>query len=90
MIDRACNLAHLLVVDAAHRSAALAQYFIEQASAHPDHTGAVAEKPPQPWPPLQPDELSLGFVMAVNMIRGAGFAAEADRLAALSEVGGHA
>lgn len=44
---------------------------------------------PGSWPVLTEDEISLGFAMATNVIRSAGFPAEAARLSVLSEVHGH-
>ncbi|GJE41849.1 hypothetical protein [Methylobacterium soli] len=89
MTDRACALAHHLVLDAIQRSAALARHFIKEGLVHSDEPAPIIEPIPLPWTPLEPDELSLGFAMAVNVVRGTGFDAEADRLAVLGRVAGH-
>lgn len=89
MTDRANDLARYLVVDAARRSTALQQHFI--AMAHKAGSDALPIVLPAPgcWPILTADEISLGFAMATNVIRNAGFPAEAAQLSVLSEVHGH-
>lgn len=89
MTDRANDLARYLVVEAARRSTALRQHF----TALVHNAGSDAEPAALPasgcWPVLTADEISLGFAMATNVIRSAGFPAEAARLSVLSEVHGH-
>ncbi|POR42699.1 hypothetical protein CRT23_11235 [Methylobacterium sp. V23] len=89
MTDRANDLARYLVVETARRSTALQQHFIE-ALPEPE---CIAEPSPLPppgsWPTLAPDEIALGFQAAINVIRNAGFPAEAAQLSVLREVHGH-
>ncbi|POR42660.1 hypothetical protein [Methylobacterium sp. V23] len=89
MTDRANDLARYLVVDAARRSTALRRYFITKVP-EPQSAVELAALPlPGCWPVLTEDEISLGFAMATNVIRNAGFPAEAAQLSILSEVHGH-
>ena len=89
MTDRAHHLAHFLVVDAARQSPPLAQHFIELTAPLSNDALPPAPRPQGRWPALEPDELSLGFGIAERVVRGAGFAVEADRLATLGETHGN-
>jgi len=89
MTDRADDLARYLVVETTRHSTALQQHFV----AMPPKDASDAEPSPLPapgcWPVLTADEISLGFAMATNVIRNAGFPAEAARLSVLREVHGN-
>ena len=91
MTDRANDLARYLVVETARRSTGLKKHLLAKAP-----TGGVDTEPSTPlpapgcWPVLTADEISLGFAMATNVIRNAGFPAEAAQLSVLSGTHGHA
>ena len=90
MTDTSDRLALFLVVESALCSAGLRRHFFEAAS----KASAMVEPSPLPppgcWPTLAPDEIALGFAMATNVIRNAGFPAEAAQLSVLSGTHGHA
>jgi hypothetical protein len=90
MTDRANDLARQLVVDAARRSIGLKKHLLAKVPTAGSDTEPATPLPgPGCWPVLTPDEIALGIRTAANVIREAGFPAEAARLSVLSEVHGH-
>ena len=90
MTDRSEQLAMFLVVESVRQSAKLRQHFLKAPLSAATTAEPVAMPAPGSWSVLTPDEITLGFQRAVNVIRATGFAAEAARLSLIGNTQGHA